>query len=165
VITDCRLLNEHLVELVEGGLDAAQARSLRAHAATCPACARQLELEERLVQALRDVPAAPAIEVPVPDPEPAPIRRLHPVRLAMGGAAAAAAAILVVAALLGGFERVPPVAPSGDDVADTQRPVEILTVVESSDDAPLPDDGLLALTAGVEAVVMRRPAQARPTGR
>jgi len=46
-----------LPALLAGGLGAEEEERLRAHLEECPACARELEAAERLVRAMRDLPA------------------------------------------------------------------------------------------------------------
>ena len=161
--TDCLELRDRIVELVEGDLDRALVDRLHVHAARCRDCGRELALETRVVAALRTWPGAPEIEIGVPHPGGRPPSRLAPWRLAGVAAATAAALLLALTAWLGLPASVEPGAGSGDAVVapGSLHPVRIVSVVESDADAPLPDDGLLALTAGVEAVVMRRPAQGR----
>ena len=157
---DCTELREHVVELVEGDLDRATDVRLRAHAARCGACARLIAVEEDVVAALRSWPPPPAMEIPVPELPRAPALSLASVRLAALGAVAAAALLLGTFVWLAGPGR-PYADLSGRESAGTARTVHIREVIPSAEETPLPDDDLLALTAGVEAVVMRRPAQGR----
>ncbi len=175
----CQELRDQIVQLVEGDLGRAVADRLRAHAAACDACAQELGREERLVRLLRTPVAVPdaCIALPAAELRPRyPLRSLRRLRRAittrrlaavMALAAAAAAVIVVAVGLRGGRPgggSPPAESPDGTPVArhaDAHRLVRIRTIVDSTADAPLPGDDLLALTAGVEAVVMRRPAQGR----
>ena len=179
--SECQDLHDQIVGLVEGDLERAATEYLRAHAAACPECAREIELEQTLVDALRALPPAPAFSVPCPDPEQKPVIALSTARARAPGAsggpvpgarsrlialattiAVAAILLVVVGARITSDLRVHP-ADDGDlrDLADSSRAVVIRTVIDSDADVALPDDDLLALTAGVEAVVMRRPARRR----
>jgi anti-sigma factor RsiW len=160
VTTDCLELRDRIAELVEGDLDGAEAERLSAHAASCESCRHEIRLQEEVVAALRAWPPAPDVDVPLPDLGDARLHTAFPWRVAGLAATAAAALLVAAAAWLGGFERASPEIRPGTTAGPSDL-VEIRMVIDSGADAPLPDDGLLALTAGVEAVVMRRPAQRR----
>ncbi len=147
---------------VAGELPDASRRLLSAHVATCAACARDVARERRLIGLLAGLPAVPEFDVAVPA---LPARRLITTRrLAVAVALAAAASLLVALRLLAPAASTP----VGDDplgVAEVPirrgSPVHIRHVVDAAERAPPTADGLLAITAGVEAVVMRRPTLPR----
>lgn len=150
--------SEELARLLDGELTENRAADLRGHAATCPACAAELEAHGALLARLR----APVPGVPSPGalaavmarldeaPPAAPARRRLPRAAWAGGLAAAAAALLLVA--LPRAERdAGDFAPRGAAVAwaskvgvelwalDGQRPRRL-----GEGDAVAPGDGLVA---------------------
>jgi hypothetical protein len=190
-MSNCQLLSEMIVELGVGDLPAAQSVELRAHAEVCEPCGVMLAREIRLVEALSNLPPVPSLVVPEPvlessalvspESDMAPIHELHPAgrrwanaRLAAAVALVSAAGLLLAVQLGGGLDSLGHTADVSDaSVHGTSAtsstsgtsglavPLEIRTVVASDDAVPPVDDYFLALTAGVEAVVMRRPAQDR----
>lgn len=138
---DCRSLSERLDEAAAGS-----SPDLVAHLAACPACAELVRREQALVRLLSAQPGAPPATFAAPAlPSVAAMRTG---RLLRASWIAAAAAALLVAAVL--------------HVAGP-RPslVQVDAVVDVADAPPPADDPLLALTAGVEAVAMRRPTELR----
>lgn len=131
----CRRVREGAGELAAG-----PPPEVASHAAACPTCARVLRRQARLAELLRSVGEAPDADVPRPALRAA---RLAPL---LGFRAAAAAAVLLGAALWWG--------------ARGER-VRIDEVVDVADAPPPIDERLLALTAGYEAVAMRRPTESR----
>jgi hypothetical protein len=95
---------------------------------------------------LSAMPPAPAAAVSPPALPREPGGRVLPLRLPAWTAAAAAVlvAVFVWHAAESGVERV-----------------RVVGVVDASGPPPLVDERLLALTAGVEAVAMRRPTEIR----
>ncbi len=161
----CSPFEKQVVELVEGLLPAASAASLRSHAAHCTDCSRLLRRETGLVHLLRSQPASPVIDVVPPALPAGRLVRISALRLGAGVAAAAAAMLLAVAYAAGWTDVTAPspdapVAASERVAPATQR-VRVSTIIDGIGRVPLPDEGLLALTAGVEAVAMRRPTEAR----
>jgi len=139
----CRLVRERLGEAGGDGLPPPAAE----HARGCAACADELARQQRLESLLESLPSAPRVDVPRPSLPRSPAPVLRPV--AGWLAAAAAAALVVVATHAGGLGR------------DAVTTVRVQRVVDLPD-APSPaDERLLALTAGVEAVAMRRPTECR----
>jgi len=179
----CTALGEFAAQVVEGGLPTPEADALRAHAAACGACATVLAHQTRLSRLLRSAPAAPPIDL-VPPVLPRgvllwPGRRR---RLAATAAALAAAAVVAAVTLLPRTDTGhtdsghtdsghtdsghtdsghtdsghTDSAPTGSHAAFV--PVRVLHVEDMAERAPLPDDDLMALTSGLEAVALRRPA-------
>ncbi len=154
---DCRTTRRHARELVADELAPGPAAALRGHAAGCAACARHLRQERLLHELLGALPAAPRRRIDAPElPAHAPARgRVLLARPGLWAAASAAAAVLAIA----WFAR----SEAGDveTTAPSTANAPELTFVDDLRDPPPADDDLLALTAGVEAVVMRRPALGR----
>ena len=185
-MTNCQNLSEILVDLAVGDLPAAEAVEVHAHAAACEPCRTLLAREMALVEALRNQPPVPAFQVQEPALPRAAIVALHAeyharrpdsrrpdsrrpdsrrhwganARLAAAVALVSAAGLLWAVRLGGGFDGVGNTA-SVNDVAPAAVPVAIHTILASDGTIPPADDHFLALTAGIEAVVMRRPAQDR----
>ncbi len=121
------------------------AGGLERHLAGCQACAGLVERQRGLVRLLSSAPEAPQATF---DPPSLPRRaggRLLPLPAWL--AAAAAAAVFVVAGL-----RLP--------MGPAER-VRVDRVVDVAGAPPPVDERLLALTAGSEAVAMRRPTELR----
>jgi hypothetical protein len=138
---DCRSVYDRLDEAAAGA-----SPELDAHLAACAGCADLVRRQRRLAGLLDALPAAPHAEFAAPVLPGYPAGR--PVRLVRASWIAAAAAALLVAVLLRAHGL-------------PQAHVRIDSVVDVAD-APLPaDDPLLALTAGMEAVAMRRPTELR----
>ena len=139
--TDCKSLRERLDEAVAGARP-----ELLEHVRDCAACAELVRRERSLVRVLSALPRAPLAEFPAPDVAAAPVLRMG--RLARASWIAAAAAALLGAVVL-------------HESGSRQAYVRVDAVVDVAD-APLPpDDSLLALMAGVEAVAMQRPTEPR----
>ena len=141
--TNCRRLRDHLDEADAGSIPA----PLRAHAASCGVCRDLVRQQTRLLQMLGALPAAPRAEFPPPTLPGVPGGRLLPMRLPAWTAAAAAAALVGAIAW-----RV--------SATDIER-VRVVGVVDVAGAPPQVDERLLALTAGIEAVAMRRPTEIR----
>jgi hypothetical protein len=138
---DCRQVNERLDEAALGA-----SPDLAGHLAGCTPCADLVRRQRKLAQLLEALPRAPQTDVPAPTVPG--FRAGAPLRLVRASWIAAAAAALLVAVLLQSASVHP-------------DHVRVDSVVDVAD-APLPaDDSLLALTAGVEAVAMRRPTELR----
>jgi hypothetical protein len=126
---------------------------LERHAVDCVDCVRVLARQRRLEALLETGMRAPQAGLPVPSlqAEPAPgILRTLP-RWVIPAAAALLAAVTTAAAL------------HRDPAARTEPApaVYVGEVVDLPDAPPPADERLLALTDGVEAVAMRRPAEGR----
>ena len=141
--TTCRQLRDHLDQAEPGSIPG----TMTAHAASCPPCGRLLRRQARLVRMLESLPAAPSADVARPALPDVPGGRLLPLRLPAWAAAAAAAAL--VAAVVW-HSSTPAV-----------ERVRVVGVVDVAGAPPQTDERLLALTAGVEAVAMRRPTEIR----
>ena len=138
---DCRRVLDRLDEAAAGAYP-----DLDAHVAACTPCADLVRRQRRLAGLLDALPQAPSAEFAAPAMPGYPAGR--PVRIVRASWIAAAAAALLVAVLLRAH-------------SFPQAHVRIDSVVDVAD-APLPaDDPLLALTAGMEAVAMRRPTELR----
>ena len=186
----CESLGQDLVGLVEGDLPSSRADALHAHAASCMRCGRLVARQAALLTALREFSPVPEFDVLEPElpmglpidvrmdvrmDAPASINasRRSTVRLAVAVALMSAAALLVAVRLGGGLTspNSPPTQPGSTSrstavgEAGTGKtgsvPVEIRTVLAFEGTEPRADDELLALTAGVEAIVMRWPAEDR----
>ncbi len=146
--TDCIRLQERVEELVSGALPPAETASLEEHVAGCADCRRTLARQRRLHAWLTDLPAAPPCAVEAPQLPAATARVLFPVRLRW---AAAAAAAFVAATIALHHGARPPAAST----------VRVARVVDVAEAPPIADEPLLALSAGTEAVAMRRPTEVR----
>lgn len=143
------------------------------HADACEACASALRRERRLVAMLRALPAAPAGDIPVPalpalpgDEADAAVRRFRVFRLPAVAAALAAAVLAAVAvgiATRGGLGGDAGDGASGDagTLASAPALVGDLRIVDTLEFSAGPDDRLLAITGGPEAVAARHSASAR----
>jgi anti-sigma factor RsiW len=175
-MTHCHTFSQKLFDFVQGDLPEGEAGVMRTHAAACAPCATLLATERALVETLTNLPAAPTCDVPEPVLPRAFVEQVAPVlqmrdsgrtrrwwahaRLGAAVALVSAAGLLWAIQLSGAFEPLGTTA-SEDDAVQRSVPVEITTVLASESTLPQVDDHFLALTAGVEAVVMRRPAQDR----
>jgi hypothetical protein len=139
----CRKLRDRLDEADPGSIPDA----LAAHAASCRPCGELLRRQAKLVRMLASLPAAPSADVARPALPDVPGGRLLPLRLPAWAAAAAAAALVAAIAWR--------------TSAPAVERVRVIGVVDVADAPPQTDERLLALTAGVEAVAMRRPTEIR----
>ncbi len=146
----CARVWEFAPQVVEGGLPADEAGALRTHASACGSCASVLARQTRLSSILRSLPAAPSVELVAPS-----LPRGRVLRVA-GAAAAAAAAVVISVTLLMVEDR---------DLEAAFVPVRVLHVQDLAERAPLPDDDILSLTSGLEAVALRRPVGFASEGR
>ena len=138
---DCRSVLDRLDEAAAGACS-----ELNGHVADCAPCADLVRRQRRLAGLLDALPEAPRADFAAPAVPGYPAGR--PLRLIRASWIAAAAAALLVAVLLRAHSL-------------PQAHVRVDSVVDVAD-APLPaDDPLLALTAGMEAVAMRRPTEQR----
>jgi hypothetical protein len=137
---DCRDLRERLDEAAVGVRP-----EWETHLRTCADCAELVRRQRSLVRLLSRQPRAPLAAFPAPALPAGPAMRPRLVRASW---IAAAAAALLVAVILRA-------APS------QHARVQVDTVVDVADAPPPADDSLLALTAGMEAVAMRRPTEAK----
>jgi hypothetical protein len=138
---DCRSVHERLDEAALGA-----SPDLARHLAACTPCAELVRRQRKLALLLDALPRAPRADFPAPAVPG--FRAGAPLRLVRASWIAAAAAALLVAVLVQSASVHP-------------DHVRIDSVVDVAD-APAPaDDPLLALTAGVEAVAMRRPTELR----
>jgi hypothetical protein len=137
----CLLLDERLDEVVAGTADAA----LQGHAEACPACAPVVGRQRRLVRLLEALPTAPVADFAAPRLPAGRVLRLTRLRVA---AAAVAAAVVVMATARFALH-------------GTRATIRVERVVDLADAPPMADERLLALTAGFEAVAMRRPTEMR----
>jgi len=154
-LTPCHLVEQRSAELADPRLDGAldaELTALRAHARECGACEAALAFHRELAEALSQPLSVPDAEVPVPSLAEVPVLPIARWTSVLRPAAAAAAifalaAVLVQGAFLSG--------------STNSYPVRV-QVVEADSSAPaVPDQGLLALTAGWEAVASLRPALPR----
>jgi len=178
-MSNCEHFSETIVGLVAGDLPAAESADLRAHAAACEPCGITLAREIHLVAALSDLPPVPTFDVSEPALPMAPVLELHPgevnrgrgaghwwanARLATAVALISAAGLLWAVQLSGGIDPLgSPLGNTASGIATSPTSVrlDIRTILEPEASVPQIDDHFLALTAGIEAVVMRRPAQNR----
>lgn len=135
---------DELRERLDEAASADPAAGLREHAARCPACAELVARQRRLVALLSSMPEAPRAEFGPPVLPARPGGRVLPFPAWI---AAVAAAVLVA---IGWRLSSPP----------AER-VRVERVVDVAGAPPPVDERLLALTAGVEAVAMRRPTEVR----
>ncbi len=166
----CRSFEEVLPALAAGE---ACEPALAAHGEECGVCSAALRRERRLVSMLRALPAAPAGEVPVPALPPLPgdfaAASSGPARLFRLPAAVAALAAAVLAAIAvgiatrGGLGGEAGDASSADAgiLAAVPAVVGDLRIVDTREFSAGPDDRLLAITGGPEAVAARHSASGR----
>jgi len=110
---ECAAVRERLSSLHSGWLEAAEREEVERHLARCPACARELGREQRLVEALGRLPA--------PEPAPAVWQRAAVRRAGRTFAWRAALAVGAAAGLLAVLARPgtpPPVATTASPPLD-----------------------------------------------
>jgi anti-sigma factor RsiW len=151
----CRLVRGHVDEYVEGTLSVDLDDTLRAHCATCAACAGVVARQRRLRQALQGLARAPVADFPPPRLPESGRSRLRPAVAPRPLAWTAAAAAALVMAVWAYEMRA-----GGGSAGETAR-VHVESVVRDAGGLPPLDERLLALTAGAEAVAMRRPTEIR----
>jgi len=174
----CHRTDERIAEVLDDSLVDAELTMLREHLGACDPCNRLVaghrRLERHLVDALT---ATPRFEVPVPAlPGRTPVFSLRAFVLRNRAAAMLLAAVLLVAggglAATGPARRLTPPGPAGTPVVDTcaatapgvvigGEPVVIHRVVDGRIRPGAPDEFLVALTTGWEAVAARRPTELR----
>ena len=138
---DCRSVHERLDEAALGA-----SPDVAGHLAECTPCAELVRRQRKLARLLEALPPSPRADFPAPAVPG--FRAGAPRRRGRASWIAAPAAALLVAVLVRSASVRPDL-------------VRIDSVVDIAD-APAPaDDPLLALTAGVEAVAMRRPTELR----
>ena len=117
----CSWTQERIETYIDGELTPAEQTRLEAHAATCAACAAELEDARRLVGALRDLPS-----LTCPDAVSQTLHdRIRQARWRRWGWAYAAAAVLTLIAGYHLFDSEPvPPAFSPQEIAQARRQVE-----------------------------------------
>jgi hypothetical protein len=168
--SDCNALLNRLAEVVDrhvGDCDTVDPEivALRAHALRCAPCERLVARHEHIAALLSAPLPVPSFDVPVPrgastmsvavDPSATPGRRAVLLRRAV-----AAAALICVAVLAAEF--LPRGSPSPRSTQPAQgEPVRITSIVSVRPSPGVPDEALLRLAAGAEAVASLRPALAQ----
>lgn len=134
--------------------------ALRLHTETCQPCAELLAQQQALETLLGSLPEAPAFRVPLPSLPQRPSvevvarRRSRVFRLIPHAAAAA----ILAAAAVGSYMLPRSVT---WETAELGESVRVERVVSRRGAPALQDERLVALTAGWEAVALRRPTERR----
>ena len=157
----CDELRQDLAELTAGEFDESRRAELSAHVDACAACARLVALQTVLESELRALPAAPITSLAQPALPAQPARRARLLRFAAAVAAVAAVALVAVGFGSSPAHDAPREAAVVQQASAAKRAPVISKIVDMSGSGEASDDGLLALTAGLEAVAMRRPAKGR----
>ena len=150
----CQRLRARIAEVLDRSLEEPELASLRTHGERCEPCAGVLRSHGALVDALSSLPKEPGLDIPVPA---LPAGRVIPLRTKV--AAAAVAAALLSAVAVGMVQSSLSTADLLCEMAGT--PIRVDRVVDAAESPDAPDEELLALTVGWEAVASRRPAVTR----
>ena len=143
----CRELRDRIDDVALARHDGrADDSRIAAHLVSCADCALLVARQRRLVEMLTSLPAAPRADFGPPRLPAAPRGALLRMRPAAWVASAAAAVLVAVAWHWSARE--------------AER-VQVESVVDVAEAPPPLDERLLALTAGPEAVAMRRPTEIR----
>lgn len=145
----CDILPTRLAEIVDAGLTDPALIALRAHADGCSACSLVVARHRRIA-ALFSAPVT-VPEHAIAAPRMPAVRRIAPQRLA------AAAVFLAAVAALVAFELRPSPPPAPRRPGE---PVQIVRIFSVRASPGIPDEELLLLSSGAQAVASLRPALA-----